>query len=155
MKVFGCHANETEEMNRVIAITLIAGVIVGCHKTTQTCDQTMSAIAGQYKLIKVEHVAYDTGTAEDITSWFTICQLSAIYTLNPDSTVNYTEPGNCAGSGTGHWKTEFRGFHAEVNSADCLINRPAAIESWDCKTLVLISQYPSVNFNDRLTLTRL
>jgi len=142
-------------MKSLAATLLIVGLFAGCHKNDGSCDQTMAAISGQYKLTKSEHVAYGPGTSEDVTASLTVCQLSAIYTLNTDSTINYAEPGNCTGSGTGRWKIDTGMLYPEMNSGSSLLNHPTMIESWDCRTLVLISLYPSVDYNDRLTLTKL
>ena len=114
----------------------------------------MADIAGQYKMTKLEQVSYATGMAQDVTSTLSLCQLSGIYTLVADSTISFSEPGNCPESGTGHWNIDNGNFIVMFNSGGGYL-RLTYIVSWDCKTLVLMTRYPNVNTNDRITLTRL
>ena len=139
---------------------LFAGILVfvflaGCRKKSDTCDQNMADIAGKYKMTKFEQVSYSTGMAQDVTSYLTACQVSGIYTLNADSTMIYTETANCTGSGAGRWNIDGGHFYTEFNSGSSYLIHPTVIVSWDCNTLVLMTQYPNANTNDRITLTRL
>jgi len=144
-----------KEVKSLLPVILFMGVLSGCHKSTESCEQTMSAIAGQYKITRYERVTYGTGAVQDVTFYLTGCQLSGIYTLSADSTIIYQEQSNCTDSGAGRWRIESGGFYTEFNSGGGRNINLTTIVSWDCTNLVLISHYPNANFNDRFTLTRL
>ena len=134
---------------------IILGVISCKKKDVSTCDITMPEIAGNYKLIKFESVSYATGSATDLTSTLTSCELSGIYNFNIDSTAIYTELTNCNGSGNGTWKVSETWLYTAFTSGDGNRISSTLIESWNCSTLVLITRYPSVTYNYRFTLRRL
>ena len=119
-----------------------------------SCQITMDDIAGKYKITKLESVAYSTGDAQDITSTLTTCERAGIYTFNTDSSAAYIEPNNCTGSGTGKWYTSNMWFYISLTPSDASRIGSTLIEKWDCSNLVLITRYPSVNFNNRYTLTK-
>lgn len=143
-------------MKTFILLVLVIPACLSCKKEkTTACEISMAAIAGSYKEIKFESVAYATGAATDLTSTVSACELSGIYTFRPDSTATYTEPGSCTGSGSGTWETPGTWMTTSFTSGSGNRIRGTFIESWDCSLLVLITRYPSVDHNFRFTLSRL
>lgn len=140
----------------ILAIVLLAS----CKKNnTNTCEQTMAEIAGKYKLIKLEQVSFKTGAIQDVTATLTGCQLSGVFVLHSDSTATYTELSGCNGSGTGIWN-----LSGGINSSESLYTSftsgngnyisLTSISSWDCRNLVLTTNFPGAQYNNRYTLAK-
>ena len=143
-------------MKTLFLISLVITCIVSCKKKdVTTCDITMSEIAGNYKLTKLESVSYSTCAAQDLTSTLTSCELSGIYNFNTDSTATYSELVNCNGSGSGNWKLSETWLYTSFTSGNGNRISSTLIESWNCSNFVLMTRYPSVNYNYRFTLRRL
>jgi hypothetical protein len=142
-------------MKTFFLLSLFITCFLSCKKKeATTCEITMTEIAGHYKFTKLEKVSYGTGEAQDITSTLTSCELSGTYTFNIDSTATYSESGNCNGSGTGTWDLPGTWMYTAFTLGNGNRINATFIESWDCSNLVLITRYPSVNYNFRTTLTR-
>jgi len=136
---------------------LLTSAFLSCKKDNiKVCQKTVPTIAGIYKITKSESVAFSTGKAQDNTSGLTTCELSGTYELRSDNTAAYSETTNCNGSGNGTWGlTEGGILYTSFGSGSGGRISGTYIVSWDCINLVLITQYPSVLYNNRYTLTRL
>jgi len=144
-----------------ISIVVITGIL-SCNKKKDTtgttpCTVTIPAIAGSYKLTKLETVSFDNKTIQDITSTLSSCDLSGIYFFNADSTATYSAAAACSGNSSGTWRLGgVTGFFTSFNPGNKGIGTTATlISSWDCTNLQLMTMYPTVAFNHRFTLTRL
>ena len=134
---------------------LLTVFIASCKKEeTRTCKKNMKSIAGRYKLSKVELVSYKTGEAQDVTSTLSNCDLSGIYIFNTDNTTTYAEMGNCSGSGSGTWGLSGGNLFTSFENGNGNKISPTSIVSWDCTNLVLITRFPTVEYNNRYTLTK-
>jgi hypothetical protein len=143
-------------MKTIILIVLVAFSSISCQKEkAATCEITMENIAGSYKETKFESVSYTTGVATDLTSTLSGCELSGIYTFKIDGTATYTELVNCAGNGNGTWETPGTWMYTLFSSGTGNRISGTLIENWDCSNLVLITRFPSVAHNYRITLSRL
>jgi len=142
-------------MKTFILISLVVTFFVSCKKNEATiCAINMTEIAGNYKFSKLEKVSYSTGIAQDVTSTLTSCELSGLYTFNSDSTAEYSELAICNGNSSGSWNLSGTLLYTAFNSSNANRITGTLIESWDCSTLVLITRYPSVDYNFRITLSK-
>lgn len=89
--------------NYVFAVIAASTILFSCKKTDKTsCDNTVAAIAGNYKVTKA------TLGGQDITNqfFFEDCEKDDVYQLKADKTVAYVDAGAaCSPSseGTGNW----------------------------------------------------
>ena len=111
-------------------------------------------MTGRYRLTKFEWVYYNTGGAQDMSSTLLGCELSGIYTLKPDSTASYTESTGCTGSGSGTWSLSSVILLTAFTFGDGNRINLTYVQSWDCSILVVMTAFPSVEYNYRFTLTR-
>jgi hypothetical protein len=90
----------------ILALGAVA-LMASCKKSSDSssCEVSVTAIAGSYKISKIEVVT--AGIASDVTSTFLdACERDDIYTLKADKTVSYQDAGTvCSsnGTGTGSW----------------------------------------------------
>ncbi len=88
------------------ALGLVA-LMASCKKSdsNKSCEVSVAAIAGNYKVTKIETVV--AGTASDVTTTFLDpCERDDIYQLKTDKTVVYQDAGTVcspSGAGTGTW----------------------------------------------------
>ena len=123
--------------------------------TGNNCEISMTSVASRYKMTKLEYVSYNTGAAQDMTSLLSSCDLSGVYVFRTDSTATYFEAANCTGSsGDGSWKLEGTWLLTDFNTGNGYKVGLTTVESYDCKHLVVITRFPSVEYNYRYTLTR-
>lgn len=142
-------------MKTFFLLSLVITTITACKKNeSPACHITMTEIAGTYKFTKLEKVAYSTGDAQDITSTLSACELSGIYVFYTDSTATYTELPNCNGSGSGTWNIPGTWMNTTFSPGNGNRINGTFIENFDCNNLVLITRYPSVTYNFRITLSR-
>ena len=140
---------------RTSILILVIISLASCTKNvTRVCEINMSSIAGNYKLTKFELVSYNTGVAQDVTSTLTNCESSGVYKFNVDNTISYTEMNNCNGNGNGIWNLTDGNLTTSFESGNGSRISNASIQNWDCKDLVLITSFPSVENNNRYTLTK-
>ncbi len=138
-----------------ITTLLLITFFFSCKKNnTGACEETMSSIAGRYKISKFELVSYNTGQSQDVTSTLTACQLSGVFNLRADGTVSYTESADCKNNGSGTWSVSDHTISASFDSGNNVLIEASHIVSWDCTSLVVITLFPSVANNNRYTLTR-
>jgi hypothetical protein len=143
-------------MKTFFLISLVTTCFVSCKKNeATTCDINMTEIAGNYKFSKLEKVSYTTGVTQDITSTLTNCDFSGMYTFNTDSTAEYSELAICNGNSSGSWNLSGTWIYTTFNSSNANRITGTLIESWDCSRLVLLTRYPSVDYNFRITLSKL
>lgn len=138
-----------------ILIFLFASLLCFSCKKHGDCTMNMNSIAGTFKEVKMESVAFGSSIFTDVTSTLPSCELSGVYRLSADSTFTYTEPGTCKGSGSGTWEISDSWLYLSFTSGSGTRISGTSINSWDCSSLVLLTRYPSANFNYRITLHRL
>jgi hypothetical protein len=114
----------------------------------------MAQIAGTYQLTKFQSVSYNNGATQDLTSTLTNCELSGIYHFKTDGTATYTESINCSSIANGTWNLSNGSLYTLFTSEDGNRISSTSITSWDCTNLVLLTSFPSVEFNYRYTLTK-
>lgn len=89
--------------NYFFAAVAASALLFSCKKNDKTsCDNTVAAIAGNYKLTKI------TVNGQDVTSTFISedCVKDDIYQLKADKSLVYDDAGticNPAGDGVGTW----------------------------------------------------
>ena len=75
--------------NYFFAAIAASALLFSCKKNDKetTCDKTVAALAGNYKLTKV------TVNGQNATNFSPSCQLDDIYELKADKTVVYVDAG--------------------------------------------------------------
>ena len=140
-------------MKKVIFIVLSAVVFFSCKKDSknepQPCTISTTAISGSYKITGAGYKA--NATAPEIDYYTTLfpdaCQRDDVYTFKADGTYQIADVGSVcspSGSDVGTW--------AVVGNTMQVDGDPTTIESFDCKTLVLVNMDIDVA-GDRLKLT--
>src|SRR5450432_2236238 len=100
-------------MKKLVLIpAIVLCILSSCKKdvntntvTNKNCDKTVTAIAGEYSLVKLEISTVD-GSFQDITNYWGACQLDDKLFLNTNGTSIYQDLGtSCSpsGSSTGTW----------------------------------------------------
>ncbi len=121
----------------ILSLFVMSAVFVSCKKddAPATCQKTVTGIAGNYKITKVELVSA-SGTS-DITNTLDPCQINAIYQLKADNSFVYTEVGSsCTGSSNGSWNVANDAISISSGTGSGAISFTSApINSWDCTTL--------------------
>lgn len=120
-----------------LAALVISSVFVSCKKDSDpVCEKTVNGIAGSYKLTKVELVV--SGTPSPIT--LTSCESGAIFRLNADKSVIYTEAGSaCSGSFSGTWdvvNNKLSISKSITSGGSVIVYDNAIIDSWNCTDFV-------------------
>lgn len=144
----------------LILLCMLCSAFFSCKKSnTETgntgCEVSVSSLAGKYRLTKAERVAFTSGTATDITSTISNCELTAEYNFDTNGTATYTESSACTGSGSGTWRIEGGDIVIEFTSGNGSRVNSTSVVSWNCATLVLITRTPATIYNYRYTLSRL
>lgn len=120
-----------------LAAIVICSVMVSCKKDSDpVCEKTVGGMAGSYKLTKEELVV--SGTPSPIT--LSACVQGAIFRLNADKTVIYTEAGSaCTGSYSGTWDVVNNKLSISriITGGSLLIYDNATIDSWNCTDFVI------------------
>ena len=116
-------------------------------------NYSTTQIVGSYHLTKFESVSFNTGAAQDLTPTLTNCELSGIYYFKTDGTATYAE-SNCSNIASGTWNLSNGSLYTLFTSGDGNRISSTSITSWDCTNLVLLTSFPSVEFNYRYTLTK-
>ncbi|MCW5915790.1 MAG: lipocalin family protein [Ferruginibacter sp.] len=90
-------------MRNVLLAVLLISVIASCKKSKKnTCEVSVAAMAGNYKLTKYS-AKITSQPEQDLTSTLTSCEKSGVYHLNADKSAIYTNEASCADNETGTW----------------------------------------------------
>ena len=83
----------------IAIITLAFSACSDDDNNNTNCDETVAAIAGNYKLTKLTKIF--NGSSEDVSSRITGCAQTTTYALNSNKSYAATSPGgDCNYSGT-------------------------------------------------------
>ncbi|MBS1743787.1 MAG: hypothetical protein JST81_12205 [Bacteroidetes bacterium] len=123
-------------MKKIIFIAFIAASLTACKKENDpVCEKTVTAIAANYKLTKIETVTA-AGSSDVTNSLLDNCKKNAYYGLKTDKTFTYTEiSSTCTGSGAGTW--DVTSSTITITGAGGFDFTNAPIESWDCTNLII------------------
>ncbi len=127
-------------MKKITILALGAVVLMAsCKKSSDSssCDVSLTAIAGSYKISKIEAVV--AGTASDITnSSLDACERDDIYVLKADKTVSYQDAGTvCSSNGTGNGSWDIVNGKLTLNVTGTGTDFADATVSNNCSSIVV------------------
>lgn len=90
-------------IKKILLAVLVIGAFASCKKSKDnTCDVSVSAMAGNYKITKYTYKVPNIPD-QDLTSTLTNCEKSGVYHLNADKSASYTNDASCLDDETGSW----------------------------------------------------
>jgi hypothetical protein len=135
-------------MKKVIFIVLSAFVLFSCKKDKNECTTSVSAISGAYKITSMLYKENASASETEVFPiWFDACERDDVLTFNTNGTYQETDAGiKCSppGDDDGTW--------ALSGNTMTIDGDPTTLESFDCKTLVLVNSDTQVA-GDRVKIT--
>jgi len=145
---------QTTDMRKILLIAITSLFVIACKKkkNDSSCATDVASISGAYKITAATYKANASAAEQD---YFNIlfadpCQRDDIYTFQTNGTYELKDAGTVcspAGDSNGTWS---------VSANTMVIDGDAtAIESFDCKTLVIVNTDTNVTGDQlKLTLTK-
>jgi hypothetical protein len=138
-------------MKKVTFIVLSAIVLFSCggdKDEPQPCTTSTTAIAGAYKIISMLYKENASAPETEVFSiWFDACERDDILTFNTNGTYQDADAGiKCSPP------SDDNGTWALSGNTMTIDTDPTTLESFDCKTLVLINTDTQAA-GDRLKIT--
>lgn len=119
----------------MLSVLVLAVSFVSCQKEESTpngCSVSMASIAGTYKITSIKYKSASSAPEQDYLAMMDPCEKDDLIVVKANGSADYQDAGivcSPEGSYTGTWSLS--GNTMTIDGA------PAAIQSFDCKKLVL------------------
>ena len=123
-------------MKKLLTLSFSYLLFIACNKDesgTPTCTTTAATIAGTYKIIASTYKETPTSDEVDEYSLMDACEKDDLIELNSNNTYNATDAGIACSP-----RSDESGSWSLSGSTLTIEGDPVTIQSFDCKTLVLI-----------------
>ena len=137
-------------MKKIIFLTLIAASLATACKKNPTCETNQTSISGAYKITAATYKASNSSAEIDYfnTLFPDACDRDNVYTFQTNGTYQIKDAGVvCTPNGDDNGTWSFASANNMIIDGD-----PVILESFDCKTLVMVNTDVQTA-SDRLKLT--